>query len=434
MKRSITVLSLLGLVLGILLGAALQQLDPAAADRTVTISDGLLRAWTNALRLVVPFLVVSQLYVAVAGRRPSAAGAVKLGMVVPAVFVALWTFMALATIAVLFGLFSLPVFREISLAVPSLVQTPAPGSPVAPTSWIDGLIPPNLVAAAAGNNLLALMLFTLVLAFAAQRLPPERQRVFELGFTALRDAMLVIVAWLVKPAPLMLLAFGLKFASLAGFSIGGVLLGYAALKIALLLAGIALLYVVSCLAGGFSLAQFARALAPAQLTAVATRSSLATVPALLAASDRELHLPAITSSVVIPLAGATLKVSRAVSEPVQLLFLAHLLGIQLSAEQLAVFLLILIPMAVASPGTPRPASTYRMLPVYVSLGIPAPYYLLTEPVTAITDPVDTMMNTTGYLTANVLVTRLTGSREPAGARHATVRTEPASYDQGDSSH
>lgn len=412
MKRSVTVLSLGGLILGILLGAALHQLDPAAAARTTTIADGLIRAWTNALRLIVPFLVVSQLYVALAARNPSSPGAAKLGMVVPAVFIVLWTAMALTTIAVMFGLFSLPIFQGLSLDVPVLgAAPPTPGTAPAPTSWIDDLIPPNLVAAAAGNNLLALMLFTVVLAFAARQLPLERQRVFELGFTALRDAMLVIVAWLIRPAPLMLVAFGLRFASLAGLRIGGVLLAYAALKIALLLAGIALLYLVSCVVGRFSLVQFARALAPAQLTALASRSSLATVPALLAAAGQKLGLPAVTSSVVIPLAGATLKVSRAVSEPCQLLFLAHILGIQLGAQQLAVFLLVLIPLAITSTGTPRPVSTLRLLPVYVSLGIPAPYYVLTEPVTGITDPVDTMMNTTAYMTANVLVSRLTASGE-----------------------
>jgi len=418
-RRSVTLLSLLGLVLGILLGAALQRYAPDGAARATTIADGLIHAWTNALRLVVPFLVVSQLYVALASRRPSAAGAVKLGVVVPAVFVALWSFMALITIAALFALFSLPILRELSLAVPALGPALPPSAPPTATSWIDELIPSNLMAAAASNNLLALMLFTVVLAFAAQRLPPERRRVFELGFGALRDVMSVLVEWLVRPAPLMLLAFGLRFTSVAGLRVGGVLLSYAVVRIALLLAGIALLYVIASVAGRFSLARFARALAPAQLTALATRSSLATVPALLAAAEK-LALPAVGSSVVIPLAGATLKVSRAVSEPVQLLFLAHVLGIHLGAAQLAVFLLILIPMAITSPGTPRPVSTLRLLPVYVSLGIPAPYYVLTEPVTAISDPVDTMMNTTAYMTTNVLVTRLTGSSVPTSDAKATL--------------
>jgi Na+/H+-dicarboxylate symporter len=406
-KRSLTLLSLLGLLLGILLGAALQRFAPAGAGVATTVADGLIRAWTNALRLVVPVLVVAQLYVALAGRHPSTAGAVRLGVVVPVVFVALWTFMALATIAVLLALFSLPILRDLSLSLPALSgQAPAPSGAAGPGWWIDELIPPNLMAAAAANNLLALMLFTVALAFAAQRLPPERRRVFEAGFGAVRDTMAVLVEWLVRPAPLMLLAFGLRFTSVAGLQVGEVLLSYAVLRIALLLTGIALLYVIASVAGGFSLARLARALAPAQLTALATRSSLATVPALLTAADRDLALPPVTSSVVIPLAGATLKVSRAVSEPVQLLFLAHVLGIQLSAAQLAVFLLILIPMAISSPGTPRPVSTLRLLPVYVSLGIPAPYYLLTEPVTAISDPFDTMINTTTYLTTDVLVARL----------------------------
>ena len=407
MKRSVTFLSLLGLILGILLGAAFQRFDPAAAAEATSVADGLIRAWTNALRLVVPFLVVSQLYIALAGQRTSAAGTVKLGMAVPVVFVVLWTVVTLATIATLFALFSLPILRDVSLGLPDLGQAPAPASSAAPTSWIDQLIPPNLFAAAATSNILPLMLFTVVLAFAVRRLPDERQRVFELGFRAVRDTMLVLVGWLVRPAPLMLLAFGFRFASLAGLRVGGLVLGYAAVKIPLLLAGIALLYVVTSIAGGFSLARLARALAPAQLTAVATRSSLATVPALLAASDRDLHLPPVTSSVVIPLAGATLKLSRAISEPAQLLFLAHILGIHLSAQQLVAFLLILIPLAISSPGTPRPASGFVLLPVYVSLGIPAQYYVLTETVTAISDPIDTMMNTTSYMTANVLVSRVT---------------------------
>lgn len=411
MKRSFTVLSLCGLILGILLGTALQQLDPGAGARAITIADGLLRAWTNALRLILPFLVVSQLYVALAGPRLSSASAVQLGMVVPAVFVVLWTVMAFTTIAVMFGLFSLQIFQGLSLDPSTLGPAPASGSPAAPTSWIDELIPPNLLTAAAANNILALMLFTVVLAFAAQRLPLERRRVFELGFTALRDAMLVIVGWLVRLAPLMLLALGLRFTSGTVLRVGGVVLSYAVVRISLLLAGIALLYLVSCIAGRFSLARFARALAPAQLTAFASRSSLATVPALLAAADRELGLPPVTSSVVIPLAGATLKVSRAVSEPVQLLFLAHVLGIHLGAEQLAAFLLFLVPLAITTPGMARPVSTLRVLPMYVSLGIPATYYMLTEPVTAISDPFDTMMNTTAYMTTNVLVSRLTEKRQ-----------------------
>ena len=394
----------------------LERIAPAAGAGAVAIADGLIRAWTNALRLVVPFLVVSQLFVALAGHRPSTSGAVKLGMVVPAVFVVLWVVTALVTIAVLFGLFTLPILQGLTLEGPLPAYVPAPDTPTAPTSWIDGLIPPNLLAAAAGGNLLALMLFTVVVALATRRLPPERQRVFELGMTAFRDTMLVIVAWLIWPAPLMLLAFGLRFASVAGLQVGELLLGYAVVRVALLLAGIVLLSIVASGVGRFSLLRFARAMAPAQLTAFATRSSLATVPALLAAADRDLGLPAVTSSAVLPLAGATLKVSRAISEPVQLFFLAHVAGIQLGPEELAVFLLFLIPTAIASAGTPRPVSTYRMLPAYVSLGIPAPYYILTEPVTAVSDPFDTMLNTTAYMTANVLVTRLAGSGVPLPER------------------
>ena len=125
---------------------------------------------------------------------------------------------------------------------------------------------------------------------------------------------------------------------------------------------------------------------------------------------------------MVPLGASLLKLSRAVSEPVTLLFLAGLLGIPLSLPQLAVFTGGQILLSSSTPGLPRMTSGTRSLPLYVAVGIPPEYVVLLAASTAVTDLLMTVLNSTGYLTATVLVARLA----PASAPVAEPTPLPAS--------
>lgn len=424
-RGSLVVQCLVGLGVGFLSGLALRQLRGGEGG-VAGIADGIVRAWTNAFRVIVPFLVISQLYVALAARRAAPKDAAKLGVLVPSVFVGLWAFIAAGTVVVMRGLLSLPVLSGITLsgAAPGVAGGGGGAASAASTggsaSWVDGVIPPDLLLPSSGNALLGLMLFTVFFALAARRLTPELQRVLELGSTAMRDTMFVLVDWLIRIAPIALFAVGLRWSN-ATLMIGGILLTFLVLEILLLLLATGSLYAVASLGGRCSPARFARALIPAQLTAVTTRSSLATVPALLAASDQELGVPTSISSVVIPLAGATLKLSQAVAYSARVVFLAHVLGVPLSAQQMVVFLLIVFPLAISTTGVPRVMSGERSAPAYVSIGIPAHYVILLGTVTPITDVFQTLINTTGYMTVNVLVARFAPGKT---VTHAAASPSP----------
>lgn len=411
MKHSLTLQCILGLLLGLALGAATQGLNPVFSQQAGPIADVSIRAWTNAFRLIVPFLIVTQLYIALTTRHRGTPGMVRLGLLIPTTFVGLLLLITLLTSIAMLAILDLPAMRHLAASAPELASagggelitpTAAPG----PLAWVDELIPANLLASASGNNILPLMLFTVVFSLASRRLASALQQGLELGATAIRDAMFVIVEWLVRLSPFMVFALGVRLASGSGLEIGGLLLTFGAIKVVLLLLGTLILFALASLAGPYTPRRLARASFPAQLAALTTRSSLATVPALLKASEQDLKLPSGISSLVIPLAGSTLKLSRAVSDPVMLFFLAHLLGIHLSIGQIAIFFLTVLPLTLATPGVPRVVSGTRSVPAFVAVGIPPAYVVLFGAVTAFTDAFLTLINTTGYLAANIVVARL----------------------------
>jgi Na+/H+-dicarboxylate symporter len=68
--------------------------------------------------------------------------------------------------------------------------------PVPPASeWVSGLIPTNVVAAAAEGAIVQLTLFALLFGIAVSRLPEERRAPFLAVFQAVADTVLVIVRW-----------------------------------------------------------------------------------------------------------------------------------------------------------------------------------------------------------------------------------------------
>ena len=71
---------------------------------------------------------------------------------------------------------------------------------------------------------------------------------------------------------------------------------------------------VAMIGGGCRLSRFTRAVAPAQAVAISTQSSLASLPAMLRATE-QLGVPVAASGVVLPLAVADLPRDRPGDEP-----------------------------------------------------------------------------------------------------------------------
>jgi Na+/H+-dicarboxylate symporter len=88
----------------------------------------------------------------------------------------------------------------------------------------------------------------------------------------------------------------------------------------------------------------------------------------------------------------------------------HVLGLAVTPVQLVVFVATILLMSPSIPGVPAVNSVVRSLPVYVAAGVPAEYVVLIGTTEWMNDMIMTVLNSTGYLTAAVLVERFAGQR------------------------
>jgi proton glutamate symport protein len=163
------------------------------------------------------------------------------------------------------------------------------------------------------------------------------------------------------------------------------------------------LYPVAAVGGRISMRQFARAAAPAQAMAVATRSSLASLPGLIAGARAELgDRPGITGF-VLPLSVATFKINTPVSDLIGPLFLAHLYGVPLSFAQIATMTAVTVAMSFSNPGIPSGGLFVVTAPVMLSVGLPLEGIALLVAADAIPDIFATVLNVTGDMTVATIL-------------------------------
>jgi proton glutamate symport protein len=406
----LTALCLGGLVLGVAGGILLREVSPAASSQGLSLATAIIRAWTNAFRLLVLPLVASQLYLAIATANVPKAGFGRLVLAAPVIFASLLIFTAGLSFLLTSQFLALPWLAGLSISgMPSsstLLPQDLPGDAVV-GGWVDRLVPPNLVSVAATDNILPVMLFVVAFAIAARRLSTEQRGPLDRALGAVNQVTFTMVDWLLLATPLVVLALGFQAGHTTGAKVGSLLLGYVGLESTVLVLVTLALLPMAAIGGHLGLGTLIRAMAPAQLAAAVTRSSLATIPSLLTAA-RQLGLPSLVSDAMIPLAGATLKLSRAASRPAALLFLAHVLGLSLQVQQILVFIATELLLSPAGVGVPRVISDSRDLPAFAAAGIPVEYVILLGTTDWIVDVFKTVLNTTGYQTANVLIARFSG--------------------------
>ena len=329
----LTLGSLVGLLAGIVLGVWFHTHSDAAGSWLVKGAAPIGRAWVNALRMTVIPLVVTQLIVAVVSTRGRAVG--KLGGL------ALGSFVGLLVTAAAFTMVAAPPLISIFAPAPGTLgvvkpATSAPSGPMAATSlgdWLVAFVPTNPLKAAVQDDLLPLLLFTILFAAALSRSRAEGRTIVTAASQSIAEAMLTLVGWIMRLAPLGVFALGLSLASEIGMKTAGALIGFVAVLAILLVAFNLALYPVAALLGVVPLRTFAAAVLPAQIVGFSTRSSLASLPALLEGANRRMGLSPVVSGFVLPLAVSTFKVNRTISSPAKVMFMAYLYGIPLTTPK-----------------------------------------------------------------------------------------------------
>lgn len=404
-SKRVLVALVLALVLGAVIAASGNSVLARGADAIAPIGT----LWLNAIRMTVIPLVVALLITGVATTSGRAIG--RIGGRTVAVFALLLVGIGVVVVPVVGT-----VFARVLAHLPERPPLPAGAREAASQltagggaqtfgAWLVSLVPPNPIAAAAEGAMIPLIVFSALFALAIARSPsPARERLVS-WFEAVRDAMLVLVGWVVAAAPIGVFALLLPMAARSGTalagSIGVYIVGY---SLAHLVAALSVYPVVAILAR-IPIARFARAALPAQLIGVSSSSSIASLPAMVESVERDLGLDPAVSGFVLPLAVSVFKWAAPLSWTIGALFVGWFYGIPLHLRELATVDVAGICLAFAAPGVPRGAFI-MLAPLFLAIGLPIEGLGILIAVDAIPDLFATIVNVTGDLAATVLVGRL----------------------------
>lgn len=403
---------LLALIAGLAAGIALARVAPGAVPNVVAVAEPLGTAWLHALQMTIVPLVVSLLVTGVAATA-EAARAGRLAARAIALYVALLA--TSATIAALLTplLLALAPLPAASAAALRRALSDASAVPAVPPlgEFFAGIVPTNVIQAAASDAFLSLIIFTLVFAFAIARIERAQRDLLVRLFTALRDAMLVVIDWVLWIAPAGVLALALVVGARAGTGAFGALIHYILIVSASGVAVMLLAYPIARLGAHLPLGAFARATLPAQAVAISTQSSLASMPAMIEGA-RDLGVDVRVAGVTLPLAVAIFRATGPAMNLAVAIYVATWFGVTLSPATLAIGVVVATLTSLGSVSLPGTVSYVSAIaPIAGTIGAPiAPLGLLVA-----VETIPDIVRTVGNVTMDIATTALLGRRGEADA-------------------
>jgi Na+/H+-dicarboxylate symporter len=409
-KRA-TIAILCALVGGMLLGVAAAGIDAPWRDpatRAALVVGGL---WLDALKMTVIPLIVALLIVGIVG---SAKAARAGGLATRSI---LW-FVAVLTASAIFGgvmtpalltLFPLPEEAAAALRVGlASVDTGAAAASVPKAAdFLRSIIPSNVIAAAAEDKILPLVVFTSIFGFAMTRIEAPKQRALTGLFEAIADTMLVMIAWVLWIAPLGVFALAFAVGAGAGIAALGAIAHYVVIISALGLILVVVAYGIAVSFGRVPFGTFARAMVAPQAVAISTQSSLASLPAMLTAV-KEMGVRDTTAEVTLPLAVALFRATGPAMNFGVAFYVAHWFGITPSPIQMAVAIALASVMSYSAASLPGSISFVTSIaPIALALGVPIEPLALLIAVETIPDIFRTVGNVTWDVTVTTAVDQQT---------------------------
>ena len=406
--------ALIALVIGLALGAMSGRLPATLRADALGVAGFVGTLWLNALKMTVIPLVVALLVVGIAKSREAALGGRIAGRSV------LWI-VILCTLSAVFGAVMtllltriFPLARSTAAALQSALgaveqksSTPLPGI----ADFFKGVVPDNVFAAATNGDVLPLVVFSLLFALALGSIREEGRRSIVSLFEAIGDALLVIIAWVLLIAPLGVLALAFTVGSAAGGSafagLGHYIVLISVVGILVTLAA----YPLATIIGRIPLMRFARATIAPQAVAISTRSSLASLPAMLTAS-RELGIREQVSDVTLPISVALFRATGPAMNVAVAFYVAHWLGLEPSLGQMIAATAVGAVMSYGAVSLPGEVSYISSIaPIALALGVPiAPLGLLVA-VEMIPDIFRTVGNVMMDIAVTAVVDRSIGDEE-----------------------
>lgn len=395
--------ALAALIVGLALGASAGNLTEGVRESTLGVASFVGTLWLNALKMTVIPLVVALLVTGIAKSAEAALGGRIAGRSV------MWI-VVVCTASAIFGALSIlllthlfPLARgtahglQAALAgVEQKASAPLPGV----ADFFKGVVPDNVVAAAANGDILPLVVFAVLFALALGRISAPGRRSIVGLFEAIGDALLVIIRWVLWIAPIGVLALAYSVGSAAG---GAAFAGFGHYVVLISLVGILVTllgYPLAMLAGRISPGTFTRGMIAPQAVAISTRSSLASLPAMLTAA-RSMGIRDQVADVTLPISVALFRATGPAMNVAVPFYVAHWLGLEPTLTQMIAATAVGAVMSYGAVSLPGEVSFISSIaPIAMALGVPiAPLALLVA-----VEMVPDIFRTVGNVTLDVAVT------------------------------
>jgi dicarboxylate/amino acid:cation (Na+ or H+) symporter, DAACS family len=410
MRHGLTLRMLIGLLVGAALGTIAHLTlggSPVLAAFIANVTEPAGKIFLRLLFMLVIPLIVSALALGVTGlgdlRQLGRIGLKTLAYTV-----------VVSSVAVLIGVGlvnlvrpgeGLPAALKQQLLQRGSAITPAAAGGVTGIDFLVQLVPSNVVKAMVDGDMLALMVFSLLLGVGLALTKTEAARQFEAGLQGLYDVVMRLLGLVIRCAPVGIACLLFTLTAQLGYEILRQLTTYVAVVVvALALQQFAVYSVSVWWLGGMPPLYFFRGVRDAMVTAFSTASSNATLPTALAVAERELHLPPHVSRFVLTIGSTANQNGTALFEGVTVLFLAQFYGVSLTLSQQFLVVFICILGGIGTAGVP--AGSIPVVAMILGLvGIPPEGIGMILGVDRLLDMCRTTVNVTGDLAAAVVVSR-----------------------------
>jgi Na+/H+-dicarboxylate symporter len=278
---------------------------------------------------------------------------------------------------------------------------------MSPSAWTMALetLPRNPFESLASANYLQVIVFCLLLGVGLSMLPRERITPLVNTLEALGEACITIVHGIMWCSPLAVFCLVVPQVANLGLSVIAALGVYAAVVVAGLVMILFVEYpLILWVFGRRSPIEFFKALAPAQLVALSSSSSNATLPVTLDCTINRLGVSPRVARFVCPL-GATINMDgTALYQAIATVFVAQLYGIDLSITDQATVVLLATLSSIGAPGIPS-GGIVLLLAMIQSLGLPPEGLAVVLALDRPLDMLRTVVNVSGDALTSAVVDR-----------------------------
>jgi Na+/H+-dicarboxylate symporter len=414
---------LAALAAGLLLGILTAKL--AFAPWAISVAEPVGGLWLDALRMTIVPLIVALLINGIAASAEAARSGRLAGRAVILFLIVLWSgaIMSAFLTPLLLDLFPMPADAAVALKGALSASTEKVGAVPTLSQFVRSVVPTNPLSAAVNDQILPLMFFTTVFAFALTRLPEDQREHLALFFRAVADVMLVIVNWVLWLAPIGVFALAYVVGARAGAAAFGALLHYILIVSAVGCVVWFAAWPLAMAGGRYGFLAFTRAAGPAHAVAISTQSSLASLPAMLRGSEK-LGVPVAASGVTLPLAVALFRATGPAMNLAVAIYVANWYGIELTPMQMVAGIALASTTtlgAISLPGSITYISS--IAPICLAMGVPIEPLVLLVAVETLPDIVRTTGNVAMDMATTATVARRTGfgEAEPATEQDRLLR-------------